>query len=212
MSHPAPRPTSHEITMIVKLSPGTLADTIRQLVQTMNSVPVTLLEEEPTPAPSDPAPRPESTADPPPPATTGPAVQVVAPDPGSSPGQAQGGLVVPAGLVLGPLCKRGHRHDGLPLSLRSQHTGKCVACCRMSPEEKAQYRPPRRLPVRNGPPGAARPELPAHLALTGFLSPITCRDPTHRYRELEQWTLRFSADERCVMCVTQASQLALAGD
>ena len=145
-----------------------------------------------------------STADPPTTATTVPAVQAVAPDPGVA--------VVPGGMVLGPLCKRGHRHDGLPLSLRSQHTGKCVACCRMSPEEKAQYRPPRRLPVRNGPPGAARPELPAHLALTGFLSPITCRDPTHRYRELEQWTLRYQADERCVMCVTQHSQVALAGD
>jgi hypothetical protein len=47
-----------------------------------------------------------------------------------------------------------------------------------------------------------RPPLPAHLEETCFLSPITCNDVRHRYRD-SAYTLRFKDSEDCCMCVAQ---------
>jgi hypothetical protein len=158
----------------------------------------------PTPAEEeeqDADPLPERTADPPHVATSVQAAQSVAPD-------RDGLAVLPAGTVLGPLCKRQHHHDGLPLTLRSQRTGKCVTCCRMTPDEKQHFQLP--VPVRKLAPltqGADRPALPRHIDATCFLSPIPCSDPSHRYRG-SAFTLRFKDSEQCVQCTTQTHQLA----
>jgi hypothetical protein len=115
---------------------------------------------------------------------------------------------------LGRLCpKPGHEYQQTGLSLkRGTH---CVCCERERVRTRKPQASVRGNGSRNGhtpPRQPQRPALPPHLALTAFLSPITCRAPDHRYRGMPEWTLRYQADEACVMCVTQQSAKALAGD
>lgn len=102
---------------------------------------------------------------------------------------------------LGKVCGRGHRYQDSPYSLRKKSNRGCRTCD--NAYVSAQM-------ARAG--HTPRPELPAHLALTAFLSPIICNDPMHRYRGMPEWTLRYQADETCVRCTTQLSARALTGD
>lgn len=104
-------------------------------------------------------------------------------------------------FYLGRLCQRHHRFADSNYSLRKKSNHGCKIC-------NDTY--VRTSMARNGHPPI--PELPPHLAFTAFLSPITCNDPTHRYRGRHEWTLRFLADETCVMCATQLSHKGLTGD
>lgn len=116
-------------------------------------------------------------------------------------------------------CRHGHTNEHGKTE-RFRGSNSCVTCLRLNPPR----RKPRVLPApevvsSNGHQTPLhsghddkRPELPAHLALTAFLSPITCQDATHRYRDLDRWTLRYIDSEECVMCTTQQSAPALAGD
>jgi len=122
------------------------------------------------------------------------------------------GAAIPAGYQLGALCHRSHRWQGQRKSLRRLSNNKCRECLRTSDSRRKAARPvqaPRPVLVEASTP---RPALPPHLAMNAFLSPITCAETSHRYRDMPQWTLRYRADESCVMCVTQQSQRALAGD
>ena len=116
--------------------------------------------------------------------------------------------------VLGKPCAQGHSYEGSAYCLRKRSNRGCVQCERDRDLAHKQVRQTQRRAVVTAlpPTTGARPELPPHLALTAFLSPITCTDPTHRYRGRPEWTLRFLDTEDCAMCVTQQSQLALAGD
>jgi hypothetical protein len=115
--------------------------------------------------------------------------------------------------MLGSLCSHGHRYEGSPYSLRRRSNRGCAQCFK----EQALARPDRRLRKRRkgqrqaatppspvGPQPQERPRLPTHLAGACFLSPITCLDAFHRYRET-RYTLRFLDTELCTMCVGQKS-------
>jgi hypothetical protein len=116
---------------------------------------------------------------------------------------------------LGALCKHQHDYEHSGYSLRKRSNHGCVQCekHRVLARKQAQARPAVVTPLHPealDPTG--RPPLPAHLALTAFLSPIVCEQAEHCYRGMPAWTLRYTADESCVMCTTYQSQRALAGD
>lgn len=115
---------------------------------------------------------------------------------------------------LGKPCMQGHRYHDSSYNLRKKSNNGCVQCARARDLARKQARQQARRAVVTAlpPPTGTRPELPPHLALTTFLSPITCTEVTHRWRGLASWTLRYLVDEACVMCVTQQSAKALAGD
>ena len=119
---------------------------------------------------------------------------------------------IPAGYTLGPLCQRGHRYQGTRQTLRRLSNGKCAQCERLLAQRRQVSRPhetaPRPVLVEAA---ATRPELPPHLALNAFLSPIVCEIAAHRYRDTV-YTLRYHRDERCVQCTTHHSTMTLAGD
>ena len=114
--------------------------------------------------------------------------------------------------VLGKPCHKNHRYQNSAYCLRKRSNNGCVECERERDLARKQARQQHRLTVVPAlPTPSTRPELPPHLALNAFLSPIVCEIEAHRYRGMP-WTLRYRADETCVMCTTQQSQLALAGD
>jgi hypothetical protein len=121
-------------------------------------------------------------------------------------------VALPPGTMLGELCRRKHRYEGRRKSLRRQSNGKCLMCLQQHERARKPARPVPPTPVLRETQGPKRPELPPHLAMNAFLSPIVCGQPHHRYRGLEAWTLRYLDSEDCVMCTTTQSQLALAGD
>ena len=205
MSHPAPRPVSNEILVTLRVHPSTLAESIKHILQVISGVPVRVVDdasERPISPPDDADPPIPSNADPPDATPVLAAPSVAAPDGASGP-------ELPAHLearfYLGSLCKRQHRYENSEYSVRRRSNHGCEVC-------NTQYTLKPRAFGQRQTPTPDRPVLPAHLAMNAFLSPITCSDPTHRYRNLAQWTLRYQADETCVQCVTQQSRLALAGD
>jgi hypothetical protein len=197
----------NEIVLTVRITPATLADTLRLLATTLTprGHPTAPEPDAGDAEEDDPAPVPVPEPNPPPVATRQqppvPAVQGAA---------SRAGL--PPGTMLGELCRRKHRYEGRRKSLRRQSNGKCLMCLQQHERARKPARPVPHTPVLRETQGPKRPELPPHLALTTFLSPIVCAEPSHRYRGLEAWTLRYSADETCVQCVTQQSALQLAGD
>ena len=210
MSLSTTRPPSHEIVLTVRLSPGTLADTIKQLVKTITHVPITVIDE-PTSTADDPDPPGiRSTADPPTEATTARAAQSVAPDPGVS-------LVpeLPDHLqqryYLGKLCKRAHRYEDLDYSVRKRSNHGCAICNESYVLNPKARRNGHTVTLDRGPVQAEvlRPELPKHLQSTCFLSPIACENDAHRFRG-SLFTMRFLDSEGCVLCTTTTH--ALAGD
>jgi hypothetical protein len=116
--------------------------------------------------------------------------------------------------LLGKPCGRNDTYKDSAYCLRKRSNNGCVACERERDlaRKQAKAAPPVRPPlVAVASAVGERPALPPHLALTCFVSPIPCQDPTHRYRDTD-FTLRDVRDERCTQCVMQASQQALAGD
>jgi hypothetical protein len=100
---------------------------------------------------------------------------------------------------LGGVCKRGHRFEGSDYSVRKRSNHGCAIC---NEQYTLKSRPSGQAPIP-----VLRPELPKHLGETCFLSPITCSNPNHRYRE-SAFTLRFLDTEDCVQCTTTTHQLA----
>jgi hypothetical protein len=123
---------------------------------------------------------------------------------------------VAATRVLGKPCAHGHTYEDTGLCLRKRSNRGCVACERQrdlaAKQAKAAPPPARPTLVTAASAVRERPELPSHWEGRAFLSPIVCTvDPTHRYRGLEQWTLRYTDSELCVPCCTEANPaLALA--
>ena len=190
--------------IIVEVDYGQVGTLVAQLVETVT----TSLATRPHPTTSPPAPPPaEETDEPrPPPAR-------VAPPPPARRGNLPPAVAdIPAGYTLGPLCQRGHRYQGTRQTLRRLSNGKCAQCERLLAQRRHVSRPhepaPRPVLVEAT---ATRPELPPHLALNAFLSPIVCEIAAHRYRDTV-YTLRYHRDERCVQCTTHHSAMTLAGD
>jgi hypothetical protein len=131
-------------------------------------------------------------------------------------------------LYLGPPCHKGHTYNGTTYGLRKKSNRGCVQCeqerqrratAQARRAHKAHRTRARRLDARQArqhqraaitatlttPDAAAtnghRPELPASLAQSCFLSPIGCDNPRHRYRDTA-YTLRYLETEMCVQCVT----------
>lgn len=119
---------------------------------------------------------------------------------------------IPAGYTLGPLCPRNHRRQGTRQTLRRSSNNKCRECVRVSDQRRKAAKPSVATPVLVSQAGDRRPELPSHWEGRGFLSPVLCTEPTHRYRD-SAYTLRYVDSELCVQCCTDANPaLALAGD
>jgi hypothetical protein len=212
--------------VIVEIDPGQVSQLVTKALQALTTTPR---------ASQQPAPRPEAEAaeqpeeeepsidrvsDPPP---------VLALDP--APIHTNGhkprlpARFSPKTFYVGRLCDQGHTEAGAPFSVRYKSSHSCVSC---EHERAATRRHQRRTPLKPAPQVVAtygsspphhaggpeeeqeRPELPAHLAESCFLSPVVCEIPTHRYRD-SRYTLRFLDDEDCTQCVTQMRNLK-AGD
>lgn len=111
-------------------------------------------------------------------------------------------------------CRHGHV-DAMGKTERYARSNMCTRCAKEHPPRRRTRSAP--SAERNGHQAdtmssrqAERPELPSHLRDNSFLSPITCADLTHRYRNMPEWTLRYQTDERCVMCVTTGAVLVSA--
>lgn len=99
------------------------------------------------------------------------------------------------------LCRNMHHYLGLQYCLRKKTNRHCATY---------QGHQPSATNGRTAIPQQERPTLPKHLRETTFLSPITCAEPSHRYRETA-YTLRFLDSELCCMCIAQR-QPHLVGD
>jgi hypothetical protein len=203
---PHPRP----VRVIVEIDPGQVSSLLAQLVHQFTAhLPAGALPGRSQGQPPRPEPDPDDDDDEPAPA------QHLPPPVAHAPPMPRLPAHVGRTRMLGKPCAQGHTYQGSAFCLRKRSNHGCVECEKAKDlarrQGKARPHPQLRVTAPTLVPTSTpqRPELPPHLALTAFLSPILCANPVHRFRDTA-YTLRFLDTEGCCQCVAQSS--ALAGD